>query len=601
MTSIQNIQSGQIAYLYSQLGTPQPTSSNLADVLLNGFHAGARSIDMDNNDILQVSNINLATINGGAYPPVVAADTLQQVLDAGNTATDKDIVLVNTFGPLTTTLNSGSLITDGGFNLETYDPLLITTTNAGITATARQDITLESTTKNINLNTPLGTVYINGVPYPPAVDNLSVVLAAGNTATNSITLNNAGTGLNKISLLPNASASNPQITLTDGTTANTIDKNGYTTRNTTTNATNFLNFSDSSATGTGSIQKTSGIECNPFTKTVTATTFAGDLSGTATNATNVGLTSDNTAGTYYLPFAKTIGTGNKPLFIDDTTTPLTYNPSTSILTATNFSGTATNATNVGLTSDNTVGTYLIPFVKTVGTGNKPLFIDDVTGPLSYNPSTGAVSATTYKISGTPSTSTDASTFGQVGLVKIATVQVAITGSAVAQNLLFTSLFNSTYKNYRIILRPTTQVSFFAYPSYALQGFLGTGTLPTTASLFGNETTTINSGATVLPVFTSNATISSAPLVFAVSSFTNKEVQFEILNVGYTVTQTQIVQLSCNSVYSNPGITGASYRTIHASVSSSGSPTITGLSIQQTAISIGNNFTLEAIVYGYNQL
>lgn len=94
MTSIQNIQSGQIAYLYSQLGNipppppppPFPTSSNLADVLLNGFNAGASDIDMNNNDILNVSNIDLATINGAAYPPVVAADNLQQVLTAGNTA-----------------------------------------------------------------------------------------------------------------------------------------------------------------------------------------------------------------------------------------------------------------------------------------------------------------------------------------------------------------------------------------------------------------------------------------------------------------------------------------------------------------------------------
>jgi hypothetical protein len=60
-----------------------------------------------------------------------------------------------------------------------------------------------------------------------------------------------------------------------------MDKNGYTTRNSVQNATHFLNFSDSSSTGTGAIQKTAGIECNPSTKTVTATKFVGDLSGNA--------------------------------------------------------------------------------------------------------------------------------------------------------------------------------------------------------------------------------------------------------------------------------------------------------------------------------
>ena len=124
---------------------------------------------------------------------------------------------------------------------------------------------------------------------------LSSTLTAGNTATNSIALNNSGTGSNVISLLPNASASNPTITLTDGTTTNTIDKNGYTTRNTTANSAHFLNFSDSSSTGTGSIQKTAGISCNPLLNTVTATTFIGNLTGTASTATSA--TSATTATT----------------------------------------------------------------------------------------------------------------------------------------------------------------------------------------------------------------------------------------------------------------------------------------------------------------
>ena len=49
-----------------------------------------------------------------------------------------------------------------------------------------------------------------------------------------------------------------------------------TTRNSTQNSTHFLNFVDNSATGTGAIQKTAGISCNPSTNTITATTFVGD-------------------------------------------------------------------------------------------------------------------------------------------------------------------------------------------------------------------------------------------------------------------------------------------------------------------------------------
>ena len=125
---------------------------------------------------------------------------------------------------------------------------------------------------------------------PPATATLSQVLTAGNTATNSITLNNSGVGTNVINILPNAGATDPQITLTDGTTTNTINKNGYTTRNSVQNSTHFLNFSDNSATGTGAIQKTAGISCNPSTNVVSATTFVGALTGnadTATTATNI--------------------------------------------------------------------------------------------------------------------------------------------------------------------------------------------------------------------------------------------------------------------------------------------------------------------------
>jgi hypothetical protein len=331
-------------------------------------------------------------------------------------------------------------------------------------------------------------------------------------------------------------ANNKTIVLTDGTTTNTINYLGYTTRNTTTNVTHFINFSDASTTGVGSIQKTAGISCNPSTNTITATTFA----GTATNATNVGITSDNTSGTYYLPF-----------------------------------------------------------VKTSGTGNKPLFIDDTTGPLSYNPSTATLSASAYTITATPSTASVASTFGQVGLVKLQTVTASITGAATAVNFNLASIFNSTYKNYRIELSPTTQVSFTAYPSYALAGFLGTGTMPTTGALYGYEMTS-SSTSVVSPVYTAGGTVlATTPLIFGVTSFINKQVIFEIQNVGFANTAGNLITLNCKSFYSNPGINGTSDRNILCS-SSSGA-TVTGLTIQQSAISAGNNFTLQAIIYGYNQL
>jgi microcystin-dependent protein len=164
--------------LIAQVSVPSPTSSNLSDVLANGN-------DATNQSILNVNDIDVVTINGSAYPPVVAADTLSAVLTAGNTATNKII------------LNNGAT------NVITTDPTLNT------------------------------------------------------------------------------------IVVTDGTTTNTIDKNGYTTRNSVQNITHYLNFSDSSATGTSAIQKTAGLNCNPSTNAITATTFVGALTGNASTATNI--------------------------------------------------------------------------------------------------------------------------------------------------------------------------------------------------------------------------------------------------------------------------------------------------------------------------
>ena len=98
--------------------------------------------DLDANgfDILNVNNIDLNTINGGAYPPVVPTDDLDATLTAGNNAGANDI-----------DMNNNDILN----------------------------------VNNIDLTT------INSNPYPPAVDNLDATLTAGNSAgANEIDMNN---------------------------------------------------------------------------------------------------------------------------------------------------------------------------------------------------------------------------------------------------------------------------------------------------------------------------------------------------------------------------------------------------------------------------
>lgn len=66
---------------------------------------------------------------------------------------------------------------------------------------------------------------------------------------------------------------NNSLIITDGTTTNTMNKTGYTTKNTTVSATHYLNFSDSSATGIGAIQKSANFTVNPSTGALTTNTL----------------------------------------------------------------------------------------------------------------------------------------------------------------------------------------------------------------------------------------------------------------------------------------------------------------------------------------
>lgn len=188
------------------------------------------------------------------------------------------------------------------------------------------------------------------------------------------------------------------LTFVNGVATSTLDASNWSgniqTVNTVANITHYLNFSDSSGTGYGKPQKTVGLSCNPSTNTITATIFSGSLTGNSSSSSSVALTSDNTAGTYFLPFSKTIAS-NSTLYVDNTTTPLTYNPSTSTLTCSIVNAivsTATTSNNILTTSDNTATTCYIPFIKTTASASSAIYVDDITGPLTYVPSTGTCSA-----------------------------------------------------------------------------------------------------------------------------------------------------------------------------------------------------------------
>jgi hypothetical protein len=426
------------------------SAASLSDVLTVGNSAGTSNIDLNSNSLINTAEIDSnndtdITINALGVGNI-------NVVNNGNNTFYTDSTNVANFANAPKVVNYT--------NISLLPQNIITSyylSNAGVAKTAN------------NLNV---TATGSGTFYFPMLTANSGVLPPYSPTTLTY---NAGTAA---------------LACTSMVATN------YQSFNTTQDLTHYLNFSDSSATGTGRIQKSASLYCNPSAGRISATTFVGALTGaasqvvttsdntsglyyipfsktaagssttlylddtttaltynpstsaitatsflgnattatTATTATGVNLTGDDTAGTYYLPFSKTTAATANALYIDNTTTPLTYNPNTSTLTATNFSGTASTSTAITLTSDNTAGTYYIPFSKTAAGTSKSLFLDDTTGPLTYNPSTGVLTSTSFSGSVILPTTTTGATFAtstltiSAGSVSFASFNYSFTGT-----------------------------------------------------------------------------------------------------------------------------------------------------------------------------
>ena len=129
----------------------------------------------------------------------------------------------------------------------------------------------------------------------------------------------------------------------DNSTNSVNAQNVYVERDDGSNANRYLTFVDNTTAGNKRLNMDTGLKYNPSTNTLTATTFTGNLNGTASNAstatnatnatnstntTNVNILSDGTNSTRYLTFSSKTS-GNDRVRADSA---LTYNPSQGKLT-----------------------------------------------------------------------------------------------------------------------------------------------------------------------------------------------------------------------------------------------------------------------------
>jgi len=219
----------------------------------------------------------------------------------------------------------------------------------------------------------------------------TAAIANSKLANSTISGVSLGSDLNALSL-------GTYLSYTAGTTYN-----GSTART--------LNISASNTYSAG----TSNIVARDSSGNFSAGTITATLSGTATNATNVNLTSGASTSNFVI-FSEA-ATGNQPLKTD---AGLTYNASTNILGA-SISGTATNATNVTLTASTTASAFKVPFANTTvsTTGNYGL-LQDSTATFTYNPSTNTLTCGTFSgaLFGNADTATNATTAGTADALNI---------------------------------------------------------------------------------------------------------------------------------------------------------------------------------------
>jgi hypothetical protein len=360
------------------------------------------------------ANTYILTSNGSApvwsAPPVIpSTPTLSAVLTAGNSAGATDInmngnditggYIINgvfhEMKDLTTLATDGSIYANNGiFN---YDNNINSGTHtfAVNDAGGVQRIPLNISASTIQVGT--GTSLNMGAN---AITNASAVTA---TTFNGALNGNASsaTTTTNVDISNTASATHQYLTMTTNSAGTQVLKTSTTGAiyNATTNTTD-MNTSGNAATAT------TAAACSGNSATAT----------TATNSNNILIATDATNAAFYPTFV-TSTSGNNAVKVDG---DLTYNPSTNTLSVTNFSGTATNANNILTANDNTSGTYYLTFVKTAGTTTGALYKDDTTGPLTYNPSTSNLTATTFtgSLSGNANTATSATTATNANNVNI---------------------------------------------------------------------------------------------------------------------------------------------------------------------------------------
>jgi len=256
-------------------------------------------------------------------------------------------------------------------------------TSSGNASSASQVSTTQSASSNTfypsfapsSLTSSSSSLFVdNGLSFIPATNTLS----ATNINATSITGNLTGTA---------SSASQVAVT------------NSFST------GTNYLSFSPS-INGVSDLKTNPSLTFNPGTGNlsvpfITASNITGSLTGNATSASKIALNNSSTSVTNYLSFSpSTDGVSDLQTDYSLTFIPSTNTLSVPFITASNITGSltgnATSASKVAVTSTTVAADRYLCFTPNTSSGNADLQINSLSQGLKYNPGTGVLTVPSIK-------------------------------------------------------------------------------------------------------------------------------------------------------------------------------------------------------------
>jgi hypothetical protein len=263
---------------------------------------------------------------------------------------------------------------------------------------------LTGTMATANASIYTGVTNTNTGTYYPVLSAQNTTGNAQSAVNSSLSYNAATGALTATSFSGTVGATNVSGTVATANVALYEQVNNWTT------GTFYPTFSNTSTTaGNTVIGVNSSLSYNAATGALTATSFSGTLSATNLNGTaataNVSLydsvTAYTTNQTFYPVFSNTSSSGNT---VAGVATNLSFNPSSGTLSATVLSGTVTALNVSGTVATANVALYASATPYTTNQTFYPVFSNvsaagnttvGVNSGLSYNPSTGTLTATNF--------------------------------------------------------------------------------------------------------------------------------------------------------------------------------------------------------------